>query len=527
MVYRGKPSRGCENCRKLHKSCDEKHPACSRCTRTQKRCLGYRNQTDLMFHNENTRTKARFRQWHARTSGSASTSANNASLSPLFSAGTNLMYSDPVTLTYSLSLPREEVVINYFYHTVLDNLSDEDPVRYLLTQLPNLYATSDPGSALRLATEAVSYASYTTLVPGAALLCRKRYVEAIKAIGQAIQDPAEVVSDQTLYAVLLLCGYETTAQDPTTASAWGAPVDGAAAIVKFRGMSQVHSTLSRSMFWFLRRSVVLSHMQTCRPIGDVFSGPNVTTPLHDSPEYRLISIAAEIPNLQYQSNHLFSQPRDAIENEVENLFRSARALESEISNWELSVPTTWSYSAATNVNDHPSSDFSPRQIHRYPNIYTARVWNFYRVSRLIIQSVLIRTISWMSSSMDFNRFDEIRKVEISSAELVDDICASVYFLLGYDLSKMKLLSSSGGTKEDKTSGHGVKGSDITQRGRFSLIWPLYVTSSSLSVPEAQRDWMRMQLRFLANHGETQAQSVYSTRSQILLGGADHIRFDCV
>jgi hypothetical protein len=38
-----------------------------------------------------------------------------------------------------------------------------------------------------------------------------------------------------------------------------------------------------------------------------------------------------------------------------------------------------------------SSNFVPRQIHRYPDFYAARVWNLYRGYRLIIQSIVLRT----------------------------------------------------------------------------------------------------------------------------------------
>lgn len=39
---------------------------------------------------------------------------------------------------------------------------------------------------------------------------RKRYVQSISALKAAIRDPIEVKSDETLYAVLLLCGYEVS-----------------------------------------------------------------------------------------------------------------------------------------------------------------------------------------------------------------------------------------------------------------------------------------------------------------------------
>jgi hypothetical protein len=268
-------------------------------------------------------------------------------------------------------------------------------------------------------------------------------------------------------------------------------------------------------------------MQICRPIDEIFSVSDLTASSHKSPEDHLISKAAKIPNLQYRSNRLFTQTQGASKGDVENLFNSARVLDREIADWARTLPTTWSYSTAMNIDNITNSKFTPRQVHRYPDFYIARVWNFYRVSRLIVQSVLLRTTSWMSILMDPNEFNEGRKADGSSIELVNDICASVPFLMGHDLSKIKIAATSGGIRQERPSWSGTKQSGSTHTGRFSLIWPLYIACSTSSVPEAQRDWMRMQLRLLAEHGVTQAHFACLTKSQILLGGADDVRFDCV
>ncbi|CEI70787.1 unnamed protein product [Fusarium venenatum] len=507
--------------------CDEMHPTCSRCVKTNKKCVGYRDQSDLMFRDETTRTQTRFRQWETRNRGSDSTSASTTSLSLLLARASKWMYDNCVTPVDGLFPPIQDVVVCYFYHNTLGTISDKDPVHSLHSQLPNLYSRSDLGSALRLATEAISYATSTKLMQEAALLSRKRYIQAIKAIGKAIQDPQEMVNDQTLYAILLLSGYETISRDPDTTQSWGAHVDGAAALVKFRSTIEAHSPLSRSMFGFVRKSVVIGHMQICRPIDEIFCASDVTASSDKSPEDQLMAMAAKIPNLQYRSNCLFTQTQDARTGDVEDLFYRARALDREIADWARTLPTTWSYSAAVNIDNMTNSKFTPCQIHRYPDFYIARVWNFYRVSRLILQSVLLRATSWMSISTDLNEFSDERKPEGSSIELVNDICASVPFLLGHDLSKMKVVAKGGRIKQERTSGSRVKKSGSTHTGRFSLIWPLYVACSASSVPEAQRDWMHMQLRLLAEHGETEAHFACFKKSQILLGGADDVRFDCV
>jgi len=52
MVYRGKPSAGCETCRKAKKKCTLELPACSRCQKLNKQCSGYRDTTGLQIQDE-------------------------------------------------------------------------------------------------------------------------------------------------------------------------------------------------------------------------------------------------------------------------------------------------------------------------------------------------------------------------------------------------------------------------------------------------------------------------------------------
>jgi hypothetical protein len=52
MVYCGKPSKGCSNCRERKVRCDQREPTCGQCEKRQQACPGYRNMVDLMFRDE-------------------------------------------------------------------------------------------------------------------------------------------------------------------------------------------------------------------------------------------------------------------------------------------------------------------------------------------------------------------------------------------------------------------------------------------------------------------------------------------
>ena len=105
----------------------------------------------------------------------------------------------------------EDLSLCFFYQTTLESLIDADRAQCLHLQFPTLFSQSKPGSALHLATQAISLALWAKSRPNdidASRLSRTRYSQSLLAMKAAIRDPVEVKSDGTLYTVLLLSGYE-------------------------------------------------------------------------------------------------------------------------------------------------------------------------------------------------------------------------------------------------------------------------------------------------------------------------------
>ncbi|KIW05523.1 uncharacterized protein PV09_03404 [Verruconis gallopava] len=59
MVYCGKPSRGCQNCKTRRIKCDEGRPCCGQCIKSKRECPGYPDEFDLIFRNETAAVKKR------------------------------------------------------------------------------------------------------------------------------------------------------------------------------------------------------------------------------------------------------------------------------------------------------------------------------------------------------------------------------------------------------------------------------------------------------------------------------------
>ncbi|CAH0042451.1 unnamed protein product [Clonostachys rhizophaga] len=466
-----------------------------------------------MFRDETARTQIKARRRHA-------------------GRGANFPQLPTPPPSSLLFLQSQDIAICYFYTTTLSNLSEKDPTRQLQMYLPSLYTKSRIGSALRLATESISHVLLPNLVPDSKRTARKRYNAALIAIRRAIQDPIQAKTDETLYAVLLLCGYETITRETTLRSAWDTHVSGGAALVQYRGSNMLQSQLAQSLFCFVRKSIVLSQMQACSPVDEVFTKPDA----FQDPENQLFAIASRIPALQSDGIAILDRAEGANDSRAEKLAKSAEAIDQELSHWAGNLPNSWSYTQATEIKTGSNArEFSPQHIHRYPDFYVARVWNFYRVSRLILLSLLCRATALLRTghNEDQHMATSNARRESKIQQIVDEICASVPFLLGHDLSRMTVPAGvEKGHQPPEWYGAPADWGDGNQAkqfptGSFSLIWPLYVASGAVTISENQRQWIHWQLQSIAASGDSQARLALNTPSQTLLGGPESLRFDCV
>ncbi|QDS71715.1 hypothetical protein FKW77_008552 [Venturia effusa] len=84
MVYCGKPSRGCQNCKTRRIKCDEVRPSCTQCRKSSRVCPGYPDEFDLIFRNETAAVKRRAQRAFSNASSktSKSTTTRKTTLSP-------------------------------------------------------------------------------------------------------------------------------------------------------------------------------------------------------------------------------------------------------------------------------------------------------------------------------------------------------------------------------------------------------------------------------------------------------------
>ena len=85
------------------------------------------------------------------------------------------------------------------------------------------------------------------------------YVDALRLLNQALQDPIKSKTDETLIAVIMLGYYENISSDSRQSiQSWKAHINGAAQLLKLRGKQQFQTHIGRTLYRETRAQI-LSH----------------------------------------------------------------------------------------------------------------------------------------------------------------------------------------------------------------------------------------------------------------------------
>ncbi len=234
MGNQGRPSRGCQNCKKSRVKCDERLPACSLCTRRELSC-GYKSEFDLNLKDQTAsikeswgklprrvRTKTAGKEGGFRNERTSATTSRTSSSSRCFSLTTQQCKFS--SQQWSPPSPRRPIfdreqfaLFQWFSQSSGFDLSESSPQGFLQLQ-PQLYAASKPNSALERATcamallacsfnlKVVRERSSISMMGRCSFFMMGRAVcgDAMRLIKEAIQDPEERQDDETLMATLVL-----------------------------------------------------------------------------------------------------------------------------------------------------------------------------------------------------------------------------------------------------------------------------------------------------------------------------------
>lgn len=241
----------------------------------------------------------------------------------------------------------EDEVVRCFHHHAMPSLSVGDHAYYLHSELPRLYTQSLQTSALRLSTQVIANAVSCSATGSTPIRARRWYAKAVAAVRIALDEPETINSDDTLYAILLLSGYETITGDSMRISGWASHKQGAATLLAQRDIRDFLHPFSFVLYHFAHRSVMLHHIQRCQPFSTIFGGLDYSAPLDCSDDHRLFSLMAKLSDILYQYKVINEQRELALDDQLPMLFDCATLLDRQFVQWAGNLDLAWTIKIVT------------------------------------------------------------------------------------------------------------------------------------------------------------------------------------
>ncbi|KAJ6111017.1 hypothetical protein N7486_003252 [Penicillium sp. IBT 16267x] len=527
MVYCGKPSRGCGQCRARKVRCDQAQPACSQCLRAKRECPGYRDQLSLMFRDE-SKSVVRKAKAEANSSSPASTKATrskqtatrstridspegqrtaslnwnppppvNLSAGPTFPFNFNSapQYIMPdawdIPMEIQPAAPTKDDAIWYFMR------SHAFPGAFWNTEMMSKFLMQSGGpisqSAMQASMGAVASAMLCRVKKVTSLMevARKEYVSALTLLNDALANPEEAKSNQALGAVVLLAIYEVvTSRAPQDIDLWTNHINGAMALLEMRGPDQLKTETGLRLFMHLRYQIIISCMQRdVRVPESLLESSRYILDLRPSEAYgnRLIIIIGRLSNLR----------ADVIARKItddQQIIAGASAIEADLITWLAGLPPVFSYEIL--AKDRFDFQFQQRcrglalyddQYHVYPNLWACNSWNQYRCARIIVSGMILTHIRQMSDSASMRSLSEELRQQCHSLRatirrLAVDICRSVPYCLGVHQNEMD---------------PNLPPPD-SYLGGLVLLWPMYLAGTAENRTHPLRRWVVQCLRMIGH-----------------------------
>ena len=497
MVYRGKPSKACLPCRKRKLVCDLREQGCSSCRRAKLICHGYRDTDSLRVADESIAIQRKVQGPGIKSVRIAPSTASQ--LPEALAHISHLAETIPPSLVIPTSNHAKDL---FYYNYVFGALKPFEFLQSFYSPLPK-----DDHLKASMNAVALAYLNYQRHVPNVQIEARQHYVAALRLMNKAIQDPEMAKKDSTILAILLLDLYEkVTNKESHYKGAWAAHLQGALTLVKMRGVEQFKDPMVVSILLRVSTNQIISCIATHRPVPeDVVALRNyiaghVGNPSHS--KRKESDLMVEYARLRYKIEAGELQGKEAVLSlcELDNRFEMLYT----------DVQQTWQYETIQ-ASEKSVHHWEPHH-HIYPCEQIAQVWNVLRVTRILLNELLLNLCSKINEENDQNEpLSPLRRhtTDVIS-NMISDICAAVPQYIG-DLSEdelhpptplAKFSSLSSMSKKQKCSwppAPKTTSNPTYYLPCYRLIFPLYVATQSPTAPPDLRPWVVRQLYFMADH----------------------------
>ncbi|PTB61847.1 hypothetical protein BBK36DRAFT_1190090 [Trichoderma citrinoviride] len=447
MVYCGKPSKGCSNCRERKIRCDQKDPGCGQCTKRQIECPGYRNIVDLMFRDESnhvikkaTAAKPRIKKLKhgvraapkldaapsdppplplsppspspspssplssgvlvLRDSPRPSSKTKLSSFKPRPNKSSPLLDDALVHIPYAPSISLQERGTAFFFsrYVATDHgcYQNYDFI-YDIWKPPSMRRPKGRGAAPLKRTDALISAGMTAVglvglskITGdreTMVRAQQSYGAALQLANAALRNPGEAVEDSTMLGVLILGTYEfISGHTPQTLHAWQEHINGAATLATMRGQAQFKTKAGVRMFLMLCHSVLISCVQSGLPMPkSIVDLRNELRHVTDSkrPAWRVIDPLYRALQIRHDIKHRRITG-------VDEIVGSLVEIEDDFEKLINELPPSWRYQNVKLTKSNPA--IMGRTCHVYPGLTQATAWNAVRTMRMLVQETILEQL---------------------------------------------------------------------------------------------------------------------------------------
>ncbi|KAF2659632.1 hypothetical protein K491DRAFT_675375 [Lophiostoma macrostomum CBS 122681] len=423
MVYRGKPSQSCAECRKRRNRCDLKRPSCTQCVRAKRTCTGYRDVLDVMFCDQSSKV-ATLAQGESGRSQDCSREHQQGQDSTIVAqrAGPT-RFTDVVFYQ-----PLNELAITFFMNTYVGG----EIVHSQFDYLPAMYARHYTNASLQECIRAVGLAAYAKATRRKDLLepAIKSYVLALRNVNSTISTPSKAVQDSTLICILLLAMFEVMTRTKGLGNLTN-HLNGAMLIGNLLLKKERQTEFSEQLLGTIYQSVILNCWIQSLPLPDGFDALQThskRTSRIPKLQSRLLEGLTGLINFRHKLREERRSPPSV-------KIAYATSLDDQLRCLLDDMPNQGDFQKVyTPVDEHLAYK---SYYHIYPKNFTAHMWNNIRSSRIRLHSYIStqceRLLSPTSRETGMAAFaaDQLHTSQNLVCTLATEILATVPQLAGY------------------------------------------------------------------------------------------------
>ncbi|PMD43914.1 hypothetical protein L207DRAFT_552359 [Hyaloscypha variabilis F] len=497
MVFHGRPSKACAECRQRRTRCDLSKPSCSQCIRAKRTCPGYRE--GLIIHDESQTLSTKYsggseQNKSPRSSRNSSVFSDDESTSSIARSYDDSRLErdiEPQAGFYPLTSPpgisAEDQATTFFFGNYVSSrnmLNTCGNYQYL----PTIYSNQPVGTALRQVIAAIGLAGLANFwkAPNIMAQANRAYSIALQTVNVSLGKIEEAKSDQTVVTIMLLAQYENNTTNGTRSmKAWTEHILGATALMKLRGKNSLSNPLGRNIFVHLRQGLISScvqrHCAVPKSIVELAKySLQFETPV-EAASTRLGLIISEYTVIRTSMEHIKGL------DDSRKIVAALWELDIKYLDWAQNLPPEFVITQVPVPAAARGKEVWGQHYNKYTSIFITSIWNNYNCARALCNELLRHQVSSLlhwSGPLDPHEieteqgpvtFETILPITISTiSALANDIFASVPFFLS----------------DSQQEAPRVLAGNL-------VLWPLYLAAqTSTATVEIQR-WAAGRLRYIA------------------------------